>query len=364
MESRNCPAQERERNPEVLQSLLPQSAAVPGRRVGGVSKSKYHNTATATRKTRRNAAPGGPAGAGAETAAGQCHRARPRPTASLGRLPPPLPSPGPLPGQPVPRGRHPSGEAPSEAAAAAPRGPLLLPPPLPNRDGPPLHSGQAALRVGPAAGRQQGGGAAWRGAGLCPSAGPAAPSPIPAGTWRGLSGLRDRIAHAVLEADLAEAAGHGRPEAAGGAAEQTAALASEGGEVVHGGGAPDGRGDHRQPAHAAPLGRRPRFTTWGNFGVRPRLHLKEPRRRRSWVRAGPGRQRGTGRRGPAGAPRCEEAAGRLSRRTPQPPLRARPKATSHPRVPQSFFVFPQMHAGKIAVTPPAPSRAGVGRPQS
>lgn len=62
------------------------------------------------------------------------------------------------------------------------------------------------------------------------------PCPFPAGTWRRLGGARCPAAPAVLEAHLAEAAGHGPPEAAGGATQEAAALAGEGGEVIHGGG--------------------------------------------------------------------------------------------------------------------------------
>lgn len=66
--------------------------------------------------------------------------------------------------------------------------------------------------------------------------------------------MRSPAAEAVLEADLAEAAGHDPPEAAGGAAQQAAALAGDGREVVHGAGAPTGRGGPwpGRAEHAAP----------------------------------------------------------------------------------------------------------------
>lgn len=123
---------------------------------------------------------------------------------------------------------------------------------------------------------------------------PTTSSPFPAGTWRLLGGARLPAAPDVLKADLAEAAGHNPPEPAGGAAQEAAALAGEGGEVVHGGGA-NGRGGP-WPGRTRSSAR-PRSTTCANFGARPRLHLKGPRRRRRrWARPGAVRVPGRGSR--------------------------------------------------------------------
>lgn len=51
--------------------------------------------------------------------------------------------------------------------------------------------------------------------------------------------MRSPAVEAVLEADLAEAAGHDPPEAAGGAAQEAAALAGDGGLILSPARSPD-----------------------------------------------------------------------------------------------------------------------------
>lgn len=113
--------------------------------------------------------------------------------------------------------------------------------------------------------------------------------------------------------------------------------------------------------------RRPRSTTCANFGARPRLHLKEPqRRRRRWARTGATR-RPCGVRGPdsrsRGGPRpplptrLRRARGRGSVSSAGRSSRSCPSA---PHLPEAPCFYTRSGRGRVGQT--SPRREEMARP--